>query len=102
MKKKDFENLLQGLREFKAIRAGKLKPGRVFEVQPLQVRMVRRQLKLTQAQFAVMIGVPLPTVRGWEQGRRHPEGPARALLQVAAKRPDAVLEALHTRKNRSA
>jgi len=43
-----------------------------------------------------MIGVSVGTLQNWEQGRRKPEGPARALLQVAAKNPKAVIEALGT------
>jgi putative transcriptional regulator len=41
-----------------------------------------------------MIGVSVATLRNWEQGRRHPEGPARALLRVTAEDPDAVARAL--------
>ena len=43
-----------------------------------------------------MIGVSVATLQNWEQGRRKPEGPARALLRVAAKNPQAVMEALGT------
>lgn len=39
-------------------------------------------------------GVSVATLQNWEQGRRHPEGPARALLRIAAKNPEALLEAL--------
>ncbi|PYV38295.1 MAG: transcriptional regulator, partial [Acidobacteria bacterium] len=48
----------------------------------------------SQAEFALMIGVSVATLKNWEQGRRTPEGPARALLKVAAKNPKAVAEAL--------
>ncbi len=41
-----------------------------------------------------MIGVSAATLQNWEQGRRHPEGPARALLKVASHNPEAVAEAL--------
>ncbi|MDD3925435.1 MAG: helix-turn-helix domain-containing protein [bacterium] len=56
---------------------------------------MRQTLHLSQAEFARMIGVSPGTLRNWEQGRRNPEGPAKALLKVASKNPLAVLEALH-------
>jgi len=42
----------------------------------------------------MMIGVSVSTLQNWEQGRRRPEGPARALLKIAAEKPEAVIEAL--------
>ena len=50
-------------------------------------RGVRAQTKLTQAEFASRIGVPIETVRNWEQGKRSPRGPARALLKLIEKAP---------------
>ena len=55
-----------------------------------QAGQIRRGLGKSQSQFALMIGVSLATLRNWEQGRRHPDGPARALLKVAAANPRAV------------
>jgi putative transcriptional regulator len=49
-----------------------------------------------------MIGVSVGTFRNWEQGRRTPDGPALALLRVAARNPRAVIEALHDRKRGAA
>ncbi len=49
---------------------------------------------LTREPFDALFGVSLGTVRNWEQGRRHPEGPARALLAVINKAPKAVMDAL--------
>jgi putative transcriptional regulator len=57
-------------------------------------RGVRARTKLTQAQFAARIGVPIETVRNWEQGKRSPRGPARALLKVIDKAPDVAFAAL--------
>ncbi|MGD0088745.1 MAG: helix-turn-helix domain-containing protein [Planctomycetota bacterium] len=94
MRKEDFNDLLQGIREFKAIRSGTMKPSRVFDVRPVKVRAIRRRLHLSESQFAGMIGVSLSTLHKWEQGSRQPEGPARALLTVASKQPAAVLAAL--------
>ena len=57
-------------------------------------RRVRRRTGLTQAAFAARIGVPLDTVRNWEQGKRLPAGPAKALLRVLDRAPEAALTAL--------
>jgi len=53
---------------------------------------IRRFLGLTQAAFAVAMGISVHTLRNWEQGRRHPDGPAIALLRIAARHPRVVLE----------
>ena len=57
-------------------------------------RGVRARTKLTQAEFAARIGVPLETVRNWEQGKRSPRGPARALLKLIEKVPDVAFAVL--------
>jgi len=57
-------------------------------------RGVRARTKLTQAEFAARIGVPIETVRNWEQGKRSPRGPARALLKVIEKAPDVAFAVL--------
>ena len=58
------------------------------------VRDLRRRARLTQMEFANRLGVPVETIRNWEQGKRMPRGPARALLAVIARAPDAVFSAL--------
>ncbi len=58
------------------------------------VRELRRRARLTQAEFAARLGVPIDTIRNWEQGKRSPRGPARALLAVIAHAPDTVFAAL--------
>ena len=57
-------------------------------------RGVRAQTKLTQAEFASRIGVPIETVRNWEQGKRSPRGPARALLKLIEKAPEVAFAVL--------
>ena len=61
------------------------------------VRDLRRRAQLTQIEFAARLGVPVETIRNWEQGKRLPRGPARALLAVIAHAPDAVFAALERR-----
>jgi putative transcriptional regulator len=58
------------------------------------VRDLRRRSQLTQLEFAARLGVPVETIRNWEQGKRMPRGPARALLAVIAHAPDTVFAAL--------
>jgi putative transcriptional regulator len=60
----------------------------------LVVRDLRRRARLTQMEFASRLGVPVETIRNWEQGKRMPRGPARALLAVIAHAPETVFAAL--------
>ena len=60
------------------------------------VRDLRRRARLTQLEFAARLGVPVETIRNWEQGKRAPRGPARALLAVIAHSPETVFAALAT------
>jgi len=94
VKQKDFDRLVASVKQAGAIRRGQLKPRRVTEFRPEDVRAIRGKLEKSQEEFALMIGVSVATLQNWEQGRRRPEGPARALLRVAAKNPQAVAEAL--------
>jgi putative transcriptional regulator len=94
MRKRDFDRLVTSIKQAGAIRRGRLKPGRVTEFRPDDVRAIRLKLAKSQAEFALMIGVSVGTLQNWEQGRRRPEGPARALLRVAARNPQAVVKAL--------
>jgi putative transcriptional regulator len=94
MKKEDFENLVESIRQAGRIRRGEEEPSRVVESAPVNVKAVRRRLGKSQSEFARMIGVCVSTLQNWEQGRRRPDGPARALLRVAAVNPEAVVAAL--------
>lgn len=94
MRKELFEELKASIREAGQIRRGIVKPSRAFEIRAADIQKIRAQLNKSQTEFALMIGVSVGTLRNWEQGRRKPDGPARALLKVAAKNPKAVIEAL--------
>jgi putative transcriptional regulator len=96
MKPQDFNELLKSIEEARAIRAGVRKPSRVITFNPIEVKAIRKRLHVSQTQFAHLIGVSVATLCNWEQGRTYPEGAARALLKIAAYRPDAVLEALRS------
>jgi len=58
------------------------------------VAALRRFTGLTQEQFAAALGISVHTLRNWEQGRRSPEGPALALLRIAARHPGVLRENL--------
>jgi putative transcriptional regulator len=63
-------------------------------VTTIDVRKLRLELKMTQNEFSNKFGFEISTLRHWEQGQRSPTGPARTLLTVISKKPDAVIEAL--------
>jgi len=96
MKNNDFNQLIESIKQAGQIKKGDIKPGRVFRYNTPNVKKIRSSLHISQSEFALMIGVSPRTLQNWEQGRREPDGPAKALLQVASKNPKAVLEALHT------
>jgi len=102
MKKEMFDQLVASVKEAGKIHRGEAKASRTFVFQPEDVRKIREKLHKSQSEFAQMIGVSIGTLQNWEQGRRQPEGPARALLVVAAKAPNVVAKALAEAARRSA
>ncbi|MBM4125257.1 MAG: helix-turn-helix domain-containing protein [Nitrospira sp.] len=102
MKDAAFQELLSSVRQAGRIRQGALKPTRITTFRPADVKSVRNKLGASQTEFALMIGVSVATLRNWEQGRRTPDGPALALLRVAARNPQAVAEALHREPRKGA
>lgn len=96
MKKEHFEKLVDSIKEAGEIKAGSREPGRMYEIKAPEIKTVREKLNVSQSEFALLIGVSIRTLQNWEQGRRKPEGPAKALLRIASKDPGAVLDALHT------
>ncbi|RLE24913.1 MAG: transcriptional regulator [Acidobacteria bacterium] len=95
MKNNDFDLLVASIKEAGDIKTGKTKPSRFFEMNAPDIKAIRQSLKMSQREFALMIGVSVRTLQNWEQGRREPDGPAKALLRVASMNPRAVIEALH-------
>jgi putative transcriptional regulator len=94
MKENDFQNLLNSIKQAGKIKKGQLKPDRSFKFSPVDIKSIRNKLHQSQSEFAFMIGVSISTLQNWEQGRRKPDGPAKALLKVAAENPEAVRKAL--------
>jgi len=96
MKRDLFAELQEGIRAVGAHRRGKRKLTATYTIpsSEIDVRKIRKRLKLSQAGFAVLIRTSKRTIQDWEQGRRQPTGPARTLLKLAEKRPDVILEML--------
>ncbi len=87
--------MLQGIREAGAyLRGDKSVVTRIDRIEPDSVAVVRAKLKLSQSEFARMLGISVGTLQNWEQGRRQPTGAARVLLRIAARHPEVVLEAV--------
>jgi len=93
MKTQDFESLQRGLAQTEAWANG-AREGFV-EHTPVDIKAIRQASGKTQAQFASAYRLPVGTVRDWEQGRRAPDAPARALLAIIAADP-ALAERLLT------
>jgi putative transcriptional regulator len=91
MKDELFQELLASVKQGAAIVKGTMQPSRTFEFPETEVKALRERFGLSQNKFAHLVGISVGTLRNWEQGRRRPEGPARVLLQVAAKHPEALL-----------
>ena len=91
-----FDSIKQGLMEAIAHASGQLSTAVVHPPQPINIKAIRKQVGMTQTEFAAAFGISLSTLRHWERGDRIPRGPARVLLYVVAKAPRAVLSALAT------
>ena len=93
---KVYDELVESMNEAIAFANGADTGARVHVVQVpvIDVAKIRAQTGLSQSQFAKSIGVAKGTLLNWEQGRRHPSGPAQVLLAMIARRPSVVSELL--------
>ena len=92
MDTQNFERLITSVKEAKDIKEGKREPSRKFFMQEPNPKEIRTKLSLTQEKFAALMNISVHTLRNWEQGRRHPEGPARVLLNVVNNHPEVLME----------
>jgi putative transcriptional regulator len=95
MKERMFEELLASVREGGSILRGERKPSRRAVIGGPGVRAIRERTRLSQSEFANLIGVSVKTLQNWEQERRRPTGPAAALLQIIACEPQLAVKAIH-------
>ncbi len=90
------QEIITSLKEAVAWAGGENVPVRVTTVRvpTTDVRALRRRLGMSQSEFAARFGFQAATLKNWEQGRTRPDGPARVLLAVIARHPEAVEDAL--------
>jgi putative transcriptional regulator len=94
VKTRGSKKLVDAVLEADEILRGARKPSREFHVDATSIKALRTRLELSQAKFATLLDIDLGTLRNWEQGRREPTGPAKALLRAIRNDPEAVLSAL--------
>ena len=92
--KKLLSQLVESLTQMNEIARGERAPSREFHVEPLAIKELRSTLGLSQPKFAALLRVDVGTLRNWEQGRREPTGPAKALLTAIRRDPAHLLKAL--------
>ena len=80
--------ILDGLNEIRNFKQGNVSLKITELSEPSAPRVIRSQLELSQSAFAGLLGVSVRTLQDWEQGRRHPQGPAVALLRIAEQHPE--------------
>ncbi len=95
MEKSLFDDLVQSLKEAKAIAHGDVPASRRFTITTPDAKAVREQIGLSQSEFAQLMRVSVKTLQNWEQDRRKPTGPAAALLKIMQTAPDVALKTLH-------
>ena len=95
MRDEHFKELVASIEEAGKIRRGELKASRSFELPEPDVKAIREGVGFSQSKFAALIGVNVRTLQNWEQGHRHPTGPAKVLLRLVQTDPVSVFKNLH-------
>jgi putative transcriptional regulator len=89
------DELIESMRQAAAHAQGrKVRGMRMTTVEIPDVKAIRRALHMSQQRFAAAFRIPLPTLKNWEQGRRHPDAPAAAYLLAIRRRPKEVMDAV--------
>ena len=88
------DDLIQSAREALAIAKGEMEPAGAFIPETVDVAAIRRKQKLSQAAFAERYGLPIATLRDWEQERRSPDRAAMVLLALIERNPEMVADTL--------
>ena len=89
------DELLDSVKQMDRIAAGERSASRTFVFEEPDVKAIREKTRLSQRSFAALIGVSKRTLENWEQGRRHPTGPAKTLLRLVDRDPEHALKTLH-------
>ena len=86
------QEILEGIKEIKRFKEGEIKLKTRTLKEPSPAKTIRKRLKLSQTDFAGLMGVSPRTIQDWEQGRRKPQGPAKSLLRIAEQHPEIFTE----------
>lgn len=95
MKDEHFNELISSIEEAGKIKRGEIKAKKITEFSEPDVKAIREDVGFSQSKFAALIGVNVRTLQNWEQGHRHPTGPARVLLRLVKSDPVSVFKQLH-------
>ncbi|VAW49220.1 hypothetical protein MNBD_GAMMA04-965 [hydrothermal vent metagenome] len=95
MNKEQFDELLSSVQEAGKIMRGEDLALRTYEFEEPDVKAIRECIGFSQSKFASLIGVSMRTIQNWEQGHRHPTGPAKVLLRLVKADPELVFKNLH-------
>ena len=92
---KAFDDIMAGLHDALAHAKGEEVPGiKIHMIEVVDVKAIRKKTGLSQTMFAKTFKLPLATLKNWEQGRRQPDGPSRALMQIIDTMPEQAVKAL--------
>ena len=90
-----FNDLVQSLKEARAISHGEMPAARRTCIDLPDIKAVREGIGLSQSEFAQLMRVSIKTLQNWEQHRRNPTGPAAALLKIVTGAPEVAIKMLH-------
>ena len=95
MKNEHFNELIASIKEAGKIQRGETESSRIHDFPEPDIKAIRESIGFSQSKFATLIGVSIRTLQNWEQGHRHPTGPAKILLRLVQADPDSVVKNLH-------
>jgi putative transcriptional regulator len=95
MKDEYFNELIASVKEAGKIMRGEAGASRKYEIPEPDVKAIREGIGFSQSKFANLIGVNIRTLQNWEQGHRHPTGPAKVLLKLVQADPTSVVKNIH-------
>jgi len=95
MKDEHFNELMASIKEAGKIKRGEVEASRIHEFPEPNIKAIREGIGFSQSKFAALIGVNIRTLQNWEQGHRHPTGPAKVLLRLVQADPNSVVKNLH-------
>ncbi|TAN70483.1 MAG: helix-turn-helix domain-containing protein [Methylobacter sp.] len=95
MKDEHFNELIASIKEAGKIKRGEIEASRIHEFPEPNIKAIRESIGFSQSKFAALIGVNIRTLQNWEQGHRHPTGPAKVLLRLVQADPNSVVKNLY-------